>query len=170
MPAGRAATLTLQCGHDPKAVENASRADAPAAALASMRPRPEGRGERDASALIAAPGAASMRPRPEGRGEPRGDGCHVGTEELQCGHDPKAVENLVPPPSTGRDSRLQCGHDPKAVENAAAGAGSTSVDARFNAATTRRPWRTAEQAIATVGIAGFNAATTRRPWRTRSRA
>ena len=62
----------LQCGHDPKAVENAASAAA---------------GNADA--------AASMRPRPEGRGERDGHQRIVNIEYvLQCGHDPKAVENV----------------------------------------------------------------------------
>ena len=37
---------------------------------------------------------------------------------------------------------LQCGHDPKAVENDGDRALIRSATGRFNAATTRRPWRT----------------------------
>ena len=46
----------------------------------------------------------------------RGPRRCVGT--LQCGHDPKAVENDATP-MQGRQGlmSLQCGHDPKAVEN-----------------------------------------------------
>ena len=61
-----------------------------------------------------------MRPRPEGRGELRltKERFDALTSGLQCGHDPKAVENitsrLLYPPHT---RELQCGHDPKAVEN-----------------------------------------------------
>ena len=89
----------LQCGHDPKAVEN-GRILRPAtpSGTASMRPRPEGRGERRAGAANGRdPYAASMRPRPEGRGEPMPNRRHVRRipRELQCGHDPKAVENRI---------------------------------------------------------------------------
>ena len=136
----------LQCGHDPKAVENARTpaASSTASSRASMRPRPGGRGERDAGS----PGTtrrrrASMRPRPEGRGElpgrraPPTRPCSFNAAttrrpwrtsrlsvtravdgRLQCGHDPKAVENggdAGPDPG----GPLQCGHDPKAVENEA---------------------------------------------------
>ena len=46
-PAFEQPMIQLQCGHDPKAVENLALADALRAThLASMRPRPEGRGER----------------------------------------------------------------------------------------------------------------------------
>ena len=131
--------------------------------------------------------AASMRPRPEGRGEPT---CATQTrlaEVLQCGHGPKAVENG---PADVRCPRvqLQCGHGPKAVENLRApavigtppasmrprpeGRGERTVLADpgaerwcFNAATARRPWRTALERAADPGP-GFNAATARRPWRT----
>ena len=161
---------------------------------------------------------ASMRPRPEGRGERP----HVGIGEfvefwLQCGHDPKAVENdsavyshsrphtrrfnaattrrpwrtSKPEEFEGKPPPLQCGHDPKAVENDAVldylkkhdgasmrprpeGRGEQTKRCRrrsrtagFNAATTRRPWRTcAAQLGAPANRLGFNAATTRRPWRT----
>ena len=112
-------------------------------ASASMRPRPEGRGERSRRALGALGLLASMRPRPEGRGERQGrrrvgrrrDASNAATTrrpwrtdlaeiikqaglELQCGHDPKAVENDVARALDEPDGkRLQCGHDPKAVEN-----------------------------------------------------
>ena len=145
----------LQCGHDPKAVENArawgrARLEAPSA---SMRPRPEGRGEppwrapqADRAALkrfnaattrrpwrtrrlnapirMTFPNArASMRPRPEGRGE------------LWLADSEDAW-----------------------------------MDPCFNAATTRRPWRTTKTGGGeSPTLSRFNAATTRRPWRTGSR-
>ena len=136
----------LQCGHDPKAVENTMAGETRERtwdgfnAATTRRPwRTDGRG-RELSASD-----ASMRPRPEGRGErrswpkpARGSGSFNAATtrrpwrtstaagccrecRLQCGHDPKAVENagrLATWPA--RTRRLQCGHDPKAVENAAA--------------------------------------------------
>ena len=36
---------------------------------------------------------------------------------------------------------------------------------RFNAATTRRPWRVEDSLVFTLDMECFNAATTRRPWR-----
>ena len=135
-----------------------------------------------------------MRPRPEGRGEQRRRwaGLILQAVELQCGHDPKAVENA------GRGLRfghvrhpLQCGHDPKAVENPRRSRRPPSRRTGFNAATTRRPWRTRRRATTRRGLPKlqcghdpkavenssasgrpegwgrrFNAATTRRPWRT----
>ena len=64
--------LKLQCGHDPKAVENHGPVGVrhTANSPASMRPRPEGRGEQDFHNLFV-----------------------VFRHALQCGHDPKAVEN-----------------------------------------------------------------------------
>ena len=63
--------------------------------------------------------------------------------KLQCGHDPKAVENHrligVQRPSS---PQLQCGHDPKAVENFGPLRSRMARRRGFNAATTRRPWRT----------------------------
>ena len=164
-------SLSLQCGHDPKAVENPGVPDADAeAAEASMRPRPEGRGEPDAvSDWIKEAAEASMRPRPEGRGERADRPRQVGAvNRLQCGHDPKAVENhgrsrhrrqntggfnaattRRPWRTAGtlclvvNDVALQCGHDPKAVENLGiSGTGRQDKTPCFNAATTRRPWRT----------------------------
>ena len=133
-----------------------------------MRPRPEGRGEprrrpcarlrsgfnaattrrpwRTGRASRVTPAPASMRPRPEGRGERRSQALRwTRSWKLQCGHDPKAVEN--PNDFDGRATapELQCGHDPKAVENATRD-GQLKRPASFNAATTRRPWRTANPA------------------------
>ena len=92
----------LQCGHDPKAVEN----DGPARPSADsegglrMRPRPEGRGEPPDARAVGPENEIPelrMRPRPEGRGELgrplRRTSAARG--ELQCGHDPKAVENSL---------------------------------------------------------------------------
>ena len=62
---------------------------------------------------------ASMRPRPEGRGE-RWSVLGVARPDcvLQCGHDPKAVENVEwRREHDAAKAMLQCGHDPKAVEN-----------------------------------------------------
>ena len=94
-PIGRDRYPELQCGHDPKAVENVRRYfSGRGRARASMRPRPEGRGEPVATQASPATREASMRPRPEGRGERHADGMrHVAGHWLQCGHDPKAVEN-----------------------------------------------------------------------------
>ena len=216
----------------------------PAAAQASMRPRPEGRGEPPAPGCAAASNAgcfnaattrrpwrtrkhasgrrerqgASMRPRPEGRGErappsPRRGLCPSlqcghdpkavenlealeqvgpGFGGLQCGHDPKAVENDTTQVTSDKNYRLQCGHDPKAVENPSGKGRCRRLTHSFNAATTRRPWRTRFGGKATPTVFelqcghdpkavenrlgqrlsrawtgnGFNAATTRRPWRT----
>ena len=133
-----------------------------------MRPRPEGRGEpsrqraapvayagfnaattrrpwrTSAAASTGTPRSASMRPRPEGRGERRTScGAMDASGRLQCGHDPKAVENSVRWDDPAERRRLQCGHDPKAVENLSTHRVSWHAMACFNAATTRRPWRTA---------------------------
>ncbi len=39
------------------------------------------------------------------------------TTQLQCGHSPKAVENVLSSAGLTLDTALQCGHSPKAVEN-----------------------------------------------------
>ena len=135
----------LQCGHDPKVVENRSR-----------------------SSFLIVRSDASMRPRPEGRGEPK-----------LCFGSPSPF------------SPLQCGHDPKVVENRECFWGDDDVRYSFNAATTRRSWRTRDdrrrrradtrasmrprpegrgerprQGRCALDRLGFNAATTRRSWRT----
>ena len=136
--------ILLQCGHSPKAVENPSLSVAARRSrIASMRPQPEGRGERGSSASLNCQCVASMRPQPEGRGEQPVDpapffatclGFNAATArrpwrtetaheqlasllELQCGHSPKAVENIKQVGSNGLHWPLQCGHSPKAVEN-----------------------------------------------------
>ncbi len=123
IPSGQQPTnASLQCGHDPKAVENA-RGNAPrhAQLVDSMRPRPEGRGEPPTSACCGPPrasfnAATTRRPwrtRQDAAGQRR-------LRPLQCGHDPKAVENLAQPLNRFVSATpLQCGHDPKAVENLA---------------------------------------------------
>ena len=143
-----------------------------------MRPRPEGRGELDLPELRQHAPLASMRPRPEGRGEllPRSQDVRGGVS-LQCGHDPKAVENgtaerpnpdperrfnaattrrpwRTPPPSSAskRHPQLQCGHDPKAVENNGPRRRARALRPGFNAATTRRPWRTKAASMAEGGF------------------
>ncbi len=211
----------LQCGHDPKAVENLwrrgcrprrrprfnaattrrpwrTRGNAHATGRlddgASMRPRPEGRGERrrrkGRQVFIARFNAATTR-RPWRT--PKARILSNRERQLQCGHDPKAVEN----PRRGRPRR---GRPPASMRPRPEGRGEHTppqndsarngpsmrprpegrgelpqpFQARacapraFNAATTRRSWRTRERAIRrTAATRGFNAATTRRPWRTR---
>ena len=172
---------TLQCGHDPKAVENSLSGRMMTRRLgASMRPRPEGRGEQGLVGVVLAcqhrlqcghdPKAVENRPAlPRLRGR-RGEG-------LQCGHDPKAVENFhrgpevvhfpaasMRPRPEGRGERvvstprsianvsLQCGHDPKAVENRRPGGVDHANKTSFNAATTRRPWRTGVARLQARGL------------------
>ena len=187
---------SLQCGHNPKAVENYCRDPKTFAAEyrfnaattrrpwrtalqsaqtltrrdASMRPRPEGRGERRRlaarrNATRSFNAATTRRPW---RTTARARRARSAQTRLQCGHNPKAVENesgehggrrLRPeasmrPRPEGRGERffsaswlptsvlLQCGHDPKAVENNFRPKRSRRTESCFNAATTRRPWRT----------------------------
>ena len=161
--------IGLQCGHDPKVVENARcTGETYTEIAASMRPRPEGRGEQHdpgrrktrlqrfnaattrrswrtlcAALSIAVPWRASMRPRPEGRGEPhRTPSRAPAVPRLQCGHDPKVVENPFQYYLQNTAGMLQCGHDPKVVENDASRQWSARRARGFNAATTRRSWRT----------------------------
>ena len=141
--------VALQWGHGPKTVENprSLRHGMRRSCKASMRPRPEDRGEPRLPIRTTPPvqDSASMRPRPEDRGEllePRRVQV-ARSSRLQCGHGPKTVENhasvasdmltvlaSMGPRPEGRGepmpvqtapspsrSRLQWGHGPKAVEN-----------------------------------------------------
>ncbi len=190
-----AAAVGLQCGHDPKAVENSFRPAFPAPAMPPLQcgHSPKAVENRRASQSYKDVGrhfnAATTR-RPW-----RTMGTYVywdPTQSLQCGHDPKAVENEVGMRHTRRTELLQSGHDPKAVENPRGARRASSRAACFNAATTRRPWRTVVGGAATATEAPmasmrprpegrgersrsrrrsasrccFNAATARRPWRT----
>ena len=61
---------------------------------------------------------------------------------LQCGHDPEAVESPeIPLWQPGGTVLLQCGHDPEAVESRDSRTSRRRTGRRFDAATTRRPWR-----------------------------
>ncbi len=143
--ADRAARPPLQCGHDPKAVEKA-------AAIVPLTPRTTAlQCGHDPKAVekVAPPAGvrlrdlASMRPRPEGRGEGARPATQPEPPPLQCGHDPKAVENILRrsavqfgPPASMRPRPEGRGEVKEAATVAYSGA------RRFNAATTRRPWRT----------------------------
>ena len=136
-----------------------------------------------------------MRPRPEGRGERRSGRCSAGTTSgrfnaattrrpwrtrpqrrstykramLQCGHDPKAVENAPINPVQLQVQWLQCGHDPKAVENLR-----FRTDHQWTCGASMRPRPEGRGERVVAQGAGrrrrrFNAATTRRPWRTTAR-
>ncbi len=239
--------MRLQCGHGPKTVENIEAMnDSLKDALLQCGHGPKTVENdwyyQDTDSLIV---SASMRPRPEDRGEPATYGkveledlcfnaatarrpwrtqdaflrCHRRPSPLQCGHGPKTVENLsilpafrsyrdgasmrprpedrgeqpVHSPDCGQRERLQCGHGPKTVENSRCPGRHPDTGSSFNAATARRPWRTASAicigvvprlasmrprpedrgepgppCAARSGRPSFNAATARRPWRTRS--
>ena len=160
-----------------------------------MRPRPEGRGELDLSRGVGLRQALGLQcgHNPKAVENPtRGRRPWTTGRRLQCGHNPEAVENNMPWRTISTMPwPLQCGHDPEAVENSPSTPRPCSAARRFNAATTRRPWRTRfprlppratdalqcghnPEAVENVrhdprrGVAddGFNAATTRRPWRT----
>ncbi len=139
----------LQCGHGLSAVENhealgchhfaglASMRPRPLGrgelgrhpetrlgGVASMRPRPLGRGEPHRHVEVAAAADASMRPRPLGRGE-RPDACHRGGW-ARASMRPRPLGRgelyfRYSPEFSG--IRLQCGHGLSAVENARGGYG-----------------------------------------------
>ena len=108
---------------------------------ASMRPRPEGRGERQTAATLVCM-AASMRPRPEGRGEPASSDGRAAVSGFNAATTRRPWRTEPTPSALAQTlTWLQCGHDPKAVENDDQPAAARAVTG-FNAATTRRPWRT----------------------------
>ena len=161
--------IELQCGHDPKAVENTEKEPNTSSSWALQcghDPKAvENKIQKDGLTLIF---HASMRPRPEGRGERRRRRRSPSKDSrLQCGHDPKAVENRTSAATLRTGTRrLQCGHDPKAVENGANAAGWGRL---VWASMRPRPEGRGElRDLVDVGTrdGGFNAATTRRPWRT----
>src|SRR5438309_536478 len=81
-------------------------------------------------------GTASMRPRSEDRGEHLKEGeksSVVGGASMR----PRSEDRGEP------QGRLQCGHGPKTVENNQLQHVLRVDPRRFNAATVRRPWRTA---------------------------
>ncbi len=137
-------TTALQCGHDPKAVENALVIVSVCVpmlcfnAATTRRPWRTSFKVRSCGCLA----KASMRPRPEGRGERHGQpGKAAHPTQLQCGHDPKAVENPAVE-SAGRPGRASMRPRPEGRGEPRPPAGRRPAAGRFNAATTRRPWRT----------------------------
>ncbi len=141
----RAATwrTRLQCGHGPKTVENSSRRASSPLRRASMRPRPEDRGEPESADVLACAPRASMRPRPEDRGE--------------LGHEPGLLT-----PQEGFNAATAR----RPWRTRLAATGETTEMRSFNAATARRPWRTRRRRHHAYAAKSFNAATARRPWRT----
>ena len=141
--------VVLQCGHDPKAVENEIRLCHIYQSLGCFNAATTRRPWRTlACRLRAGSLSASMRPRPEGRGE-----LPARTGEIKAAIKSfNAATTRRPWRTTWRTSprrrtpSLQCGHDPKAVENLCGSSGTPCSPRRFNAATTRRPWRTGQVA------------------------
>ena len=162
---------------------------------ASMRPRPGGRGESPTSTTPRSPKfAASMRPRPGGRGERvlSASDAAMTRKILQCGHDPEAVESHRSPRPSTTPIRLASMRPRPGGRGEHGRRAAASYCGRFNAATTRRPWRApakrndANAARPRTSMRprpggrgehlraaaeylerrrSFNAATTRRPWR-----
>ncbi len=159
----------LQFGHDLEAVENPRQVPQHSGRrVASIRPRPGGRGERSFSR--AAPGRAT--PLQFGHdleavendigsagGSRRPTGLQFGHDleavenaqahsprpggawRLQFGHDLEAVENRYNGTLQYIGDRLQFGHDLEAVENGWKGRSPLCRRVRFNSATTWRPLR-----------------------------
>src|SRR5262249_31061196 len=93
-------------------------------AVASMRPRPQDRGEHGWLGSDRFGAVASMRPRPQDRGEP--NTCR---EALRFG--------IV----------LQCGHGRRTVENRTGPITTSTTPTHFNAATVSTSWRTKKLAL-----------------------
>ncbi len=162
---------------------------------ASMRPRPEDRGERPTTRRRwNSVSAASMRPRPEDRGEQDRRGrTRLEQEGFNAATARRPWRTKGSP--TAHDATHEASMRPRPEDRGepAIRGGPTSGADGFNAATARRPWRTSRRerslpqdiAMLQCGhgpktvenlIAGtpcvlsrdwcFNAATARRPWRT----
>ncbi len=118
--ARRAKEGQLQCGHGPKTVENAlghafaRRICSSFNAATARRPWRTSVGCWSSKSGL----TASMRPRPEDRGELEYSQYTRPELTLQCGHGPKTVENGKSLWQTAPVLPvLQCGHGPKTVEN-----------------------------------------------------
>ena len=134
-----------------------------------MRPRPEGRGEPLAAAVHCARlgrrfnAATARRLWRTGRGSVPSSARRA----LQCGHSPKAVENLHNPESGRGRKGASMRPQPEGRGELQRLLGSGVQEPSFNAATARRPWRTPRNlGLVRPQFPRFNAATARRPWRT----
>ena len=108
----------LQFGHDPEAVETEQHATRRRGQELQFGHDPEAVETRgpDYRQKQSTP-LASIRPRPGGRGDGLNGRSHwTSHAALQFGHDPEAVETANRRQSTPEPVALQFGHDPEAVE------------------------------------------------------
>ena len=166
----RGATPARRRGRLPRRISHSKSSRPRTAATASMRPRAEGRGEPATYQFRDAPRRrASMRPRPEGRGEPfrcsrphaRADGFNAATARrpwrtrVEIGPQAARRQASMRPRPEGR-GEPRCGVSGQGECSKASmrprpeGRGEQRRNVRrrdpkagFNAATARRPWRTA---------------------------
>ena len=158
----------LQCGHDPKAVENrAGLASTPTNCCfnAATTRRPWRTTRRTVPARPGRPGfnAATTRRPWRTQAPPKVERYR---HPLQCGHDPKAVENEFFGWLTGVKHVASMRPRPEGRGERRGRRRAAGAFPGFNAATTRRPWRTKAYSSYHAMARRFNAATTRRPWRT----
>ncbi len=162
---------TLQCGHGPKTVENRSVGEPQTAQGTWLQC---GHGPKTVENAVSGSGfprerGASMRPRPEDRGEPSPKRAQPpGPIGLQCGHGPKTVENACAEARLEKPMRASMRPRPEDRGEREMRRVRLSPRQGFNAATARRPWRTEDgRGPKSARKHCFNAATARRPWRTR---
>ncbi len=108
--------------------------------MASMGPRPEGRGNADAACRGDQARDASMGPRPEGRGNPRPPiptACSPKCFNGAATRRPRKLDGSGAHSPT--DRKLQWGRDPKAAETSGLTTSARPSSAGFNGAATRRP-------------------------------
>ena len=130
----------LQWGHGREAVDGGQPQPPRAGRLASMGPRPRGRGWAASWLPYAWIATASMGPRPRGRG-------WLGKPDL-IWHN---------------ESGLQWGHGREAVDGGRARPPGAPL-AGFNGATAARPWMADRYALVRQTLTSFNGATAARPW------
>ena len=136
----------LQCGHGPKTVENGTgRQPFPPRFSRATRWCFNAATARRPWRTVGWPHAgcysASMRPRPEDRGEPGlqwGTNLSEGFNAATARRPWRTKRNFLTQSSR---LALQCGHGPKTVENSTLLVVVVFIGC-FNAATARRPWRT----------------------------
>src|SRR5579884_2702850 len=106
-----------------------------------------------------------MEPRPCGRGNPVAEALLEAAGELQWSHDLAVVETSWRPAAASCSSMLQWSHDLAVVETFSVIASSKPPWIRFNGAATLRSWKRGEGARVQNSGHGFNGATTLRSWK-----
>ena len=156
--------------------------------LASMGPRPCGRGRHGRRTLSAGRPLASMGPRPCGRGRCDAGGRHISDLELQWGHGLAAVDGSSRAAAALGPAHASMGPRPCGRGRPPSRRRRATIYSSFNGATALRPWTELQQVVdglfkdmlqwghglaAVDGLTGrtpssrstsFNGATALRPW------